>query len=153
MVMGADHLPLMTSRGGRDGGAAAATAAAAAEPLPHTTLSSWKDKTLKTGVALLELLRAVAPECVDAEEILDGATAIECKLNATYLHAVESLGYAFYYSLPRAKMLRANRASSAPLMTAEQVAEAVEELALIVSCHDIAGIWVAFFSRCQRYRC
>ena len=20
-----------------------------------------------------------------------------------------------------------------------------------VSCHDIAGIWVAFFSRCQRY--
>ena len=21
-----------------------------------------------------------------------------------------------------------------------------------VSCHDIAGIWVAFFSRCQRYR-
>ena len=21
------------------------------------------------------------------------------------------------------------------------------------SCHDIAGIWVAFFSRCQRYRC
>ena len=65
MVMGADHLPLMTSRGGRDGGAAAATAAAAAEPLPHTTLSSWKDKTLKTGVARLELLRAVAPGCVD----------------------------------------------------------------------------------------
>ena len=23
----------------------------------------------------------------------------------------------------------------------------------LVSCHDIAGIWVAFFSRCQRYRC
>ena len=23
----------------------------------------------------------------------------------------------------------------------------------VVSCHDIAGIWVAFFSRCQRYRC
>jgi len=22
-----------------------------------------------------------------------------------------------------------------------------------VSRHDIAGIWVAFFSRCQRYRC
>ena len=22
-----------------------------------------------------------------------------------------------------------------------------------VSCHDIAGIWVTFFSRCQRYRC
>ena len=22
-----------------------------------------------------------------------------------------------------------------------------------VSCHDIAGIWVAFFSRWQRYRC
>ena len=22
-----------------------------------------------------------------------------------------------------------------------------------VSCHDIAGIWVAFFSGCQRYRC
>ena len=27
------------------------------------------------------------------------------------------------------------------------------ELPPIVSCHDIAGIWVAFFSRCQRYRC
>jgi hypothetical protein len=64
MVMGADHLPLMTTRGGRDGGAAAASAAAA-EPLPHTTPSSWKDKTLKTGVARLELLRAVAPGCVD----------------------------------------------------------------------------------------
>jgi len=25
--------------------------------------------------------------------------------------------------------------------------------ALLVSDHDIAGIWVAFFSRCQRYRC
>ena len=24
---------------------------------------------------------------------------------------------------------------------------------LAVSCHDIAGTWVAFFSRCQRYRC
>ena len=23
----------------------------------------------------------------------------------------------------------------------------------VVSRHDIAGIWVAFFSRCQRYRC
>ena len=23
---------------------------------------------------------------------------------------------------------------------------------VFVSCHDIAGIWVAFFSRCQRYR-
>ena len=23
----------------------------------------------------------------------------------------------------------------------------------LVSCHDIAGIWVTFFSRCQRYRC
>ena len=22
-----------------------------------------------------------------------------------------------------------------------------------VSCHDITGIWLAFFSRCQRYRC
>ena len=83
MVMGADHLPLMTSRGGRDG-AAAATAAAAAEPLPHTTLSSWKDKTLKTGVALLELLRAVAPECVDAAEVLRGESAKDCKLNARY---------------------------------------------------------------------
>ena len=24
---------------------------------------------------------------------------------------------------------------------------------LKVICHDIAAIWVAFFSRCQRYRC
>ena len=24
---------------------------------------------------------------------------------------------------------------------------------IIVSRHDIAGVWVAFFSRCQRYRC
>ena len=23
----------------------------------------------------------------------------------------------------------------------------------VVSCHDIAGVWVAFFQECQRYRC
>ena len=28
-----------------------------------------------------------------------------------------------------------------------------EQAATPVSCHDIAAIWVAFFSRCQRYRC
>ena len=27
------------------------------------------------------------------------------------------------------------------------------ELGTRVSRHDTAGIWVAFFSRCQRYRC
>ena len=35
-------------------------------------------------MALLELLRAVAPECVDADELLRGETAAECKLNARY---------------------------------------------------------------------
>ena len=28
-----------------------------------------------------------------------------------------------------------------------------EMLGDLVSRHDIAGIWVAFFSRCQRHRC
>ena len=32
-------------------------------------------------------------------------------------------------------------------------AEFFTQVMLVVSCHDIADIWVAFFSRCQRYRC
>ena len=32
----------------------------------------------------MQLLRAVAEECVDAEEILPGGTGEECKLNAKY---------------------------------------------------------------------
>ena len=40
----------------------------------------------------------------------------------------------------------------------EQLVTGAHELAeslhgVVVSRHDIAGIWVAFFSRCQRYRC
>ena len=35
------------------------------------------------------------------------------------------------------------------VMLWEQIGPAV----LAVSCHDIAAIWVAFFSRWQRYRC
>ena len=31
--------------------------------------------------------------------------------------------------------------------------KSMEHLACFVSRHDIAAIWVAFFSRCQRYRC
>ena len=34
----------------------------------------------------------------------------------------------------------------------EGVVGAIEEGMAAVSCHDIAGIWVAFFSRCQRHR-
>ena len=28
-----------------------------------------------------------------------------------------------------------------------------DDILSLVSCHDIAAIWVAFFSRWQRYRC
>ena len=38
------------------------------------------DVTLRNGVFLLQLEHAVAPECVAAEEILDGSAAVECKL-------------------------------------------------------------------------
>ena len=31
--------------------------------------------------------------------------------------------------------------------------EAKQQATDVVSCHDIAGIWAAFFSRSQRYRC
>ena len=41
----------------------------------------------------------------------------------------------------------AGSASAVCLLTAQSLREK------LVSCHDIAGIWVAFFSRCQRYRC
>jgi hypothetical protein len=42
------------------------------------------DVTLRNGVYLLQLEHAVAPECVNTEEILEPATAVECKLNAKY---------------------------------------------------------------------
>ena len=42
------------------------------------------DVTLRNGVYLLQLEHAVAPECVSADEMLDGSTALECKLNAKY---------------------------------------------------------------------
>ena len=35
----------------------------------------------------------------------------------------------------------------------EGVVGAIEEGMAAVSCHGIAGSWVAFFSRCRRYRC
>ena len=41
----------------------------------------------------------------------------------------------------------AGSASAVCLLTAQSLREK------LVSCHDIAGIWVAFVSRCQRYRC
>ena len=47
-------------------------------------ISSLRDPSLRSGVFLLTLLRAVAPECVDAAEVLGGTTAEECKLNAKY---------------------------------------------------------------------
>ena len=34
-----------------------------------------------------------------------------------------------------------------------EVQRASDGVWIAVSCHDIAGIWVAFFSRCQRHRC
>ena len=42
------------------------------------------DPSLRTGVFLLQLLGAVALECVDAAEVLPGATERECTLNARY---------------------------------------------------------------------
>ena len=49
-----------------------------------TQIGSFRDPALQTGVFLLRLLQAVAPECVEAEEIESGATAQECALNARY---------------------------------------------------------------------
>ena len=57
-------------------GADAATAA--------IQIASFRDAALQTGVFVLRLLQAVAPECVAVDEIRDGATAQECALNARY---------------------------------------------------------------------
>ena len=37
-------------------------------------ITSFKDLTLRNGVFILQLLRAVAEECVDAAEILPGSS-------------------------------------------------------------------------------
>ena len=47
-------------------------------------LASFKDPLLRTGSVVLHLLRAVAPGSISEDEILPGATVIECKLNAKY---------------------------------------------------------------------
>ena len=51
---------------------------------PHLQIGSFRDPQLRNGVFILQLLRAVAPECVQADEILPGKNASECKLNAKY---------------------------------------------------------------------
>ena len=47
-------------------------------------LTRCGDPSLRTGVFLLQLLGAVAPDCVVAKEVLSGATERECTLNARY---------------------------------------------------------------------
>ena len=42
------------------------------------------DESVRTGVFLLQMLRAVAPECVDEALIYAGGTQQERKLNAKY---------------------------------------------------------------------
>ena len=59
-------------------------AAAAADGAAPMNIASFKDSKLQTGVFVLRLLGAVAPECVEAAEVRDGATAQECGLNAKY---------------------------------------------------------------------
>ena len=42
------------------------------------------DESVRTGVFLLQMLRAVAPDCVDEAQVYGGGTQQECKLNAKY---------------------------------------------------------------------
>ena len=49
-----------------------------------------------------------------------------------------------------AAALEEAKAAEAAAMAEEEATWLVEQA---VSCHHIAAIWVAFFSRCQRYRC
>ena len=51
---------------------------------PFAEPASFSDKAFRSGVFLLEVLRAVAPECVDASQILAGESEEEAKANATY---------------------------------------------------------------------
>ena len=55
---------------------------ASAEGPLEALIRSFKDASIRSGVFICKLLRAVGPECVDADLILKGATAEECKLNA-----------------------------------------------------------------------
>ena len=76
MVMGADHLPLMTSRGGRDGGRGRAAAA------HDAVLVEGQDAQDGRGAA-----RAAAGGRARVRrraEVLRGESAKDCKLNARY---------------------------------------------------------------------
>ena len=45
-------------------------------------LSGFGDPAVRSGVYVLALLQAVAPECVSSTDILAGLTSDECRLNA-----------------------------------------------------------------------
>lgn len=66
---------------------AMATPAGAAPAAKATSLSigSFADPALRSGVALLRVLHAVAPECVDLCQALPGEGAQEAMLNAKYV--------------------------------------------------------------------
>ena len=61
------------------------------------------------------------------------------------------------FSCPESGSVRYKQSVAARVMLVPTEAEAEPPPASFfykrVSCHDIAGIWVAFFSRCQRYCC
>jgi len=47
-------------------------------------VNSFSDASLRSGVFILKLARAVAPECVETSEILAGDSREQCELNARY---------------------------------------------------------------------
>ena len=49
-----------------------------------TRISGFSDPALRSGTFLLELLLSIAPESVSREQILEGATQQQRKLNAVY---------------------------------------------------------------------
>ena len=74
------------------------------------------------------------------------------------LPPIEGLGdtmwsdsHAVYLSLPRRVQEKINGATTTHDYRGFRAG--LRSVGISVSCHDIAAIWVAFFSRWQRYRC
>lgn len=60
-------------------------------------IKSFSDPALQSGVFLLELLAAVAPECVSREQALPGESAEERRLNALYaISCAHKMGFMIF---------------------------------------------------------
>ena len=85
--------------------------------------------------------------------MLKDARAI-CKAVADLYAAGAAFSWAgFDKPFARKKVLLPAFAFQQKLLWPKRMAIGVEMINNEVSRHDIAAIWVAFFSRCQRYRC